>query len=216
MFAGSILPEVWWALHELCSPPGNDIIIIIIIKNMMIKNNMMVRPDFVQNVDLVHESISTKSLPSFFDITIMIINIIVIVIIIIIIIRPDFVQNADLVHESSSTKSLLSSTAAQSILINLASFMNWGTSWWLSPKALLCQWWQWLFRSNKGGLMKTLPVFENQNLKDLLPLKVGFKIKSRTRPQEWDCCCLSYISRPHSLKVKSMNSKFLWHFETWL
>ena len=87
----------------------------------MIKNNMMVRPDFVQNVDLVHESISTKSLPSFFDITIMIINIIVIVIIII---RPDFVQNVDLVHESSSTKSLLSSTAAQSILINLASFMN--------------------------------------------------------------------------------------------
>ena len=85
---------------------------------------MMVRPDFVQNVDLVHESISTKSLPSFFDITIMIINIIVIVIIIIIIIRPDFVQNADLVHESSSTKSHLSSTAAQSILTNLASFMN--------------------------------------------------------------------------------------------
>ena len=28
------------------------------------------------------------------------------------------------------------------------------------------------FRSHKGGLMKTLPMFENKNLRDLLPLKV--------------------------------------------
>ena len=30
-------------------------------------------------------------------------------------------------------------------------------------------------RLNKGGLMKTLPVFENQNLRDLMPLKVCYK-----------------------------------------
>ena len=42
----------------------------------------------------------------------------------IIIIRQDYVQNADWVHESSSTRSRPSSTAAPSILINLASFMN--------------------------------------------------------------------------------------------
>ena len=29
-----------------------------------------------------------------------------------------------------------------------------------------------VFRSHKGGLMKTLPMFENKNLRDLLPLKV--------------------------------------------